>query len=235
MTYVSYGESLGIKAIIFDLDGTLVKFALDFVKARKEAIAEIKRKGINIDNLSEKLSLYSMLKMIKERVDAKTFTDLEKSLWEILEKIELKAADETDIQPDAIQTLTKIKNLGLKLAIVTNNGRKATSIVTKKFGLDNFFEVIIAREDSKELKPDGGSIKRAIEILGVNAEEAIYVGDGVIDILAAKEVKVVSIAVPTGISSIKNLVEAEPDYLIDSLKDIIPLIDSIQKVEENKV
>jgi len=226
---------LGIKAIIFDLDGTLVKFALDFVKARKEAIAEIKRKGINIDNLSEKLSLYSMLKMIKERVDAKTFTDLEKSLWEILEKIELKAADETDIQPDAIQTLTKIKNLGLKLAIVTNNGRKATSIVTKKFGLDNFFEVIIAREDSKELKPDGGSIKRAIEILGVNAEEAIYVGDGVIDILAAKEVKVVSIAVPTGISSIKNLVEAEPDYLIDSLKDIIPLIDSIQKVEENKV
>jgi HAD superfamily hydrolase (TIGR01549 family) len=235
LTYVSYGESLGIKAIIFDLDGTLVKFALDFVKARKEAIAEIKRKGINIDNLSEKLSLYSMLKMIKERVDAKTFTDLEKSLWEILEKIELKAADETDIQPDAIQTLTKIKNLGLKLAIVTNNGRKATSIVTKKFGLDNFFEVIIAREDSKELKPDGGSIKRAIEILGVNAEEAIYVGDGVIDILAAKEVKVVSIAVPTGISSIKNLVEAEPDYLIDSLKDIIPLIDSIQKVEENKV
>ena len=226
---------MGIKAIIFDLDGTLVKFALDFVKARKEAIAEIKRKGINIDNLSEKLSLYSMLKMIKERVDAKTFTDLEKSLWEILEKIELKAADETDIQPDAIQTLTKIKNLGLKLAIVTNNGRKATSIVTKKFGLDNFFEVIIAREDSKELKPDGGSIKRAIEILGVNAEEAIYVGDGVIDILAAKEVKVVSIAVPTGISSIKNLVEAEPDYLIDSLKDIIPLIDSIQKVEENKV
>jgi phosphoglycolate phosphatase-like HAD superfamily hydrolase len=152
-----------------------------------------------------------------------------------LEKIELKAADETDIQPDAIQTLTKIKNLGLKLAIVTNNGRKATSIVTKKFGLDNFFEVIIAREDSKELKPDGGSIKRAIEILGVNAEEAIYVGDGVIDILAAKEVKVVSIAVPTGISSIKNLVEAEPDYLIDSLKDIIPLIDLIQKVEENKV
>jgi HAD superfamily hydrolase (TIGR01549 family) len=235
LTYVSYGESLGIKAIIFDLDGTLVKFALDFVKARKEAIAEIKRKGINIDNLSEKLSLYSMLKMIKERVDAKTFTDLEKSLWEILEKIELKAADETDIQPDAIQTLTKIKNLGLKLAIVTNNGRKATSIVTKKFGLDNFFEVIIAREDSKELKPDGGSIKRAIEILGVNAEEAIYVGDGVIDILAAKEVKVVSIAVPTGISSIKNLVEAEPDYLIGSLKDIIPLIDLIQKVEENKV
>ena len=226
---------MGIKAIIFDLDGTLVKFALDFVKARKEAIAEIKRKGINIDNLSEKLSLYSMLKMIKERVDAKTFTDLEKSLWEILEKIELKAADETDIQPDAIQTLTKIKNLGLKLAIVTNNGRKATSIVTKKFGLDNFFEVIIAREDSKELKPDGGSIKRAIEILGVNAEEAIYVGDGVIDILAAKEVKVVSIAVPTGISSIKNLVEAEPDYLIGSLKDIIPLIDLIQKVEENKV
>lgn len=218
-------ERLGIKAVIFDLDGTLVKFTLDFVKARKEAIAEIKRKGIKIDELSEKLSLYSMLKIIKERTDVKTFLDLEKSLWKILEKIELKAADETEIQPDAIQTLTKIKNLGLKMAIVTNNGSKATHIVTKKFGLNNFFDVIITREDSKELKPDGGSIKRAMEILGISAKEAIYVGDGVIDILAAKKAKVMSIAVPTGISSIKNLVEAEPDYLIDSLKDLIPLLD----------
>ncbi|MEM3437098.1 MAG: HAD family hydrolase [Nitrososphaerales archaeon] len=221
-------ESLSIKAVIFDLDGTLVKFTLDFVKARKEAIAEIKRKGIKIDNLSEKLSIYSMLKMIKEHTDAKTFSDLEKSLWEILEKIELKAANKTETQPNVIQTLTEIKKLGLKLAIVTNNGSKATSIVTKKFGLNNFFDVIITREDSSELKPDGGGIKRAMEILGINAKEAIYVGDGIIDILAAKEANVVSIAVPTGISSIKNLVEAEPDYLIDSLKDIIPLLNLLK-------
>ncbi|MEM3383633.1 MAG: HAD family hydrolase [Nitrososphaerales archaeon] len=221
-------ESLNIKAVIFDLDGTLVKFTLDFVKARKEAIVEIKRKGIKIDDLSEKLSIYSMLKMIKESTDEKTFSDLEKSLWAILEKIELKAANETEIQPDTIQTLTKIKKLGLKMAIVTNNGSKATSIVTKRFGLNNFFDVIITREDSSELKPDGGSIEKAMEILGINSNEAIYVGDGIIDILAAKKANVVSIAVPTGVSSIKNLIEAKPDYLINSLKDIISLIDLLK-------
>ncbi|MGB9659395.1 MAG: HAD family hydrolase [Nitrososphaerales archaeon] len=227
-------ESLGIKAVIFDLDGTLVKFTLDFIKARKEAIVAIRKKGINIDNLSEKLNLYSMLKVIEERTDARTFSDLKKSFWNILEKIELRAANETNIQPDALQTLAKIKNLGLKLAIVTNNGRKATSIVTKKFGLNDFFDVIITREDSKELKPDGGSIKKAIEVLGINAKEAIYVGDSVIDILAAKVAKVISVAVPTGVSNIKNLVEAEPDYLIHSLRDIIALLDSASK-KENKV
>lgn len=226
-------ESLSIKAVIFDLDGTLVKFTLDFIRARKEAIAAIRRKGINIDNLSEKLNLYSMLKVIEERTDTRTFSDLKKSFWDILEKIELRAANETSIQPDAPQTLTKIKNLGLKLAIVTNNGRKATSIVTKKFGLNDFFDVIITREDSKELKPDGGSIKKAIEVLGINAKEAIYVGDSVIDILAAKVAKVISVAVPTGVSNIKNLVESEPDYLIYSLRDIIALLDSLKK--ENKV
>ncbi|MEM3768535.1 MAG: HAD family hydrolase [Nitrososphaerales archaeon] len=219
---------MNIKAVIFDLDGTLVKFTLDFVKARKEAIVEIKRKGIKIDDLSEKLSIYSMLKMIKESTDEKTFSDLEKSLWAILEKIELKAANETEIQPDTIQTLTKIKKLGLKMAIVTNNGSKATSIVTKRFGLNNFFDVIITREDSSELKPDGGSIEKAMEILGINSNEAIYVGDGIIDILAAKKANVVSIAVPTGVSSIKNLIEAKPDYLINSLKDIISLIDLLK-------
>jgi len=226
---------LGIKAVIFDLDGTLVKFALDFIRARKDAIVEIRRRGINAENLSESLSLYSMLKVIKERTDAKTFLDLKKSLWEIIEKIELKAANETDIQPNALQTLIRIKNLGLKLAIVTNNGRKATSIVTKKFGLNDFFDVIVTREDSEELKPDEGSIKRAIEILGIDAKKAIYVGDGVIDILAAKKAKVISVAVPTGVSSIENLVEAKPDYLVGSLKDIMALLESIQKVKEDKV
>ncbi len=226
---------MGIKAVIFDLDGTLVKFALDFIRARKDAIVEIRRRGINAENLSESLSLYSMLKVIKERTDAKTFLDLKKSLWEIIEKIELKAANETDIQPNALQTLIRIKNLGLKLAIVTNNGRKATSIVTKKFGLNDFFDVIVTREDSEELKPDEGSIKRAIEILGIDAKKAIYVGDGVIDILAAKKAKVISVAVPTGVSSIENLVEAKPDYLVGSLKDIMALLESIQKVKEDKV
>ncbi|MCP8309319.1 MAG: HAD family hydrolase [archaeon] len=226
---------MSIKAVIFDLDGTLVKFALDFIRARKEAIEEIRRRGINTEDLSESLSLYSMLKLIKERTDVKIFSDLEKSLWDIIEKIELEAANKTEVQPNALQTLIKIKNLGLKLAIVTNNGRKATSVVIKRFGLDDFFDVIVTREDSKELKPDGGSIKRAIEILGIDAKEAIYVGDGIIDILAAKEAKVTSVAMPTGVSNIKNLVEAKPDYLIGSLKDIIALLESISKVKEDKV
>lgn len=226
---------MGIKAVIFDLDGTLVRFALDFIRARREAIAEIRRRGINAENLSENLSLYSMLKVIKECTDSKIFLDLKKSLWDIIEKIELKAANETNIQPNALQTLIRIKNIGLKLAIVTNNGRRATSMVIKKFGLKDFFDVIVTREDSEELKPDEGSIKRAIEILGINAKEAIYVGDGVIDILAAKKAKVISVAVPTGVSSIKNLVEAKPDYIIGSLKDIITLLDSISKVKEDKV
>ncbi|MCP8315039.1 MAG: hypothetical protein H3Z53_11845, partial [archaeon] len=81
---------MSIKAVIFDLDGTLVKFALDFIRARKEAIEEIRRRGINTEDLSESLSLYSMLKLIKERTDVKIFSDLEKSLWDIIEKIELE-------------------------------------------------------------------------------------------------------------------------------------------------
>ncbi len=225
---------MSIKAVIFDLDGTLVKFALDFIRARKEAIEEIKGRGIKVDDLSESLSLYSMLKIIKKRADKRILSDLKNSLWDILEKMELKAAKETDIQPHALQALTRIKNLGLKMAIVTNNGRKATSIVTRKFGLKDFFDVIVTREDSEKLKPDGGSIKRAIEILGINLKEAIYVGDGVIDILAAKKAKVISVALPTGVSNVKNLIEAKPDYLIVSLEDVINLLDHL-KVEEDKV
>lgn len=218
---------MNTKAVIFDLDGTLVRFALDFKRARKEAIAEMRRRGIDVRDLSESHSLYSMLKVVKGRLDAEAFLDLEKSLWDILEKIELRAAYETDLQPDALQTLISIKNLGLRMAIVTNNGHKATSLVVKKFGLNDFFDVVVTREGAKELKPDGGNIERALEILGVNSSEAIYVGDGVIDILAAEKAKVISVAIPTGVSSIDDLVKAKPDYIVGSLKDITKLIESI--------
>ncbi|MGQ9719575.1 MAG: HAD family hydrolase [Nitrososphaerales archaeon] len=218
---------MNIKAVIFDLDGTVVRFALDFIRARKEAIAEMGRRDIGVNDLSESLSLYSMLKIVKDRLDVEAFSDLEKFLWEILEKMELRAAEETDLQPDALQTLLSIKNLGLRMAIVTNNGRKATSMVIKKFGLNDFFDFVVTREDAKELKPDGGSIKRALEILGIDSSEAVYVGDGVIDILAAEKANVISVAIPTGVSRINDLVKAKPDYVIGSLKDITKLIESI--------
>ncbi|MCP8305264.1 MAG: HAD family hydrolase [archaeon] len=216
---------MGIKAVIFDLDGTLVKFALDITSVRREAISEIRRRGINAENLSN-LTVYSILKVMKRRTDVRTLLNLKQSLWRIVEKFELKAADEVCIQPDALQTLIFIKKLGLKLAIVTNNGRKATNIIIRKLGLDDFFDVVVTREDVEELKPDGWSIGRAIKILGIEVREAVYVGDSVIDVLAAKKAKVISVAVPTGISSIRDLVKAKPDYIICSLKDIEVLLNT---------
>ncbi|MCP8311109.1 MAG: HAD family hydrolase [Candidatus Methylarchaceae archaeon HK01M] len=218
-------RELDIKAMIFDLDGTLIKFALDVKSVRREAIAEIRKRGMNVENLS-KLSVYSMLKVMKRRTDGRTLLNLKQSLWRIVEKFELKAAYEVCIQPDALQTIAFIKKLGFKLAIVTNNGRKATNIVIRKLGLEIFFDVIVTREDVEELKPDGWSIGRTIKILGIEARETVYVGDSVIDVLAAKNARVISVAVPTGISSIRDLIKAEPDYIICSLKDIEVLLNT---------
>ena len=214
---------MDIKAVIFDLDGTLVKFALDITNARKEAITEIKRIGINAENL-DNLNVYLMLKIIKSRTDANTYLKLKQSVWRIVEKFELKASKGVNIQPDALNTLVFIKRLGLKLALVTNNGRKATYYIIKKFNFDNFFDAIITREDSKELKPDGLSIGRSIKILGIKSQEAIYVGDSVIDVLAAKKAGVISVALPTGISRISDLVKTKPDFIIGSLQDMMDLI-----------
>ena len=209
--------------MIFDLDGTLVNFALDIKSVRQEAVKEIQKRGITINNYTN-LNVYSMLEILRSYADERTFFSLKKSIWKIVEKYELIATNKVNIQPDALQILTFIKKIGLKLAIVTNNGRKATSIVIRKFRLDDFFDLVVTREDVEKLKPDRWSIQKAVKILGIESKEAIYIGDSVIDVLAARKAKTISIAIPTGISSISELVKTKPDYIIGSLQDMKVLL-----------
>lgn len=216
---------LNIKAVLFDLDGTLITFKLDYAGVRRSAFVEIKRSGIDTSNISENLSLYVMLKKIKKNIDQKTYSKLKNALWGLLEIFEMKAARQTELQPMSKEILDNIRSRGLKLALVTNNGRKATNTIFERFHINGYFDVVVTREDADEIKPDGGSIKKAIEFLDIEPEGSIMVGDSVIDISAAKKVGVQSVALPTGVSSLEKLIDAEPDYIIASLGDLRGLLE----------
>ena len=212
-------ESSNIKAVIFDLDGTLVKFGLDVVNIRREAIEVIRKHDVYVDNLGS-LNMYLIIEVLQKYTDACTLSSLKNILWGIVEKYELKAAEEVVLQPNVLNILESLKNSGLKLAIVTNNGQKATKKVLEKCGLLHLFTEVITRDDVDKLKPDGESIEKALKNMEIVADNAIYVGDSEMDIVATKNARVTSVSVPSGISTIPNLIKAEPDYILNSLDSL---------------
>jgi pyrophosphatase PpaX len=148
--------------------------------------------------------------------------------------MEIKAAQEVMLYPGVEETLRELRNRDIKIGLVTNNGRAGTNLTLNRFRLKALFDAVVTRDDCKEMKPDAAPVRQVLAELNSRAEEAILVGDGVMDIIAAKAAGLRSVAVATGPSGIDRLLQTEPDYVLGSINDLQKLIDILDSEADQK-
>lgn len=216
-----------IKAIVMDMDGTITKFNLDFMDARRRALKEIDRMNLRTPDMSDQISLYVILGKLKGTVDAETYKELRRKVYRILEEMEHRAAAEVTLYPGAVDTLRKLRNSSMKIGLVTNNGRKGTNLTLARCNLDDFFDAVVTRDDCENMKPAPDPVLKVLDDMHVSRNEAILVGDGVMDIMAAKAAGIPSVAVTTGPFTSGRLLEAEPDFLLGSINDLPTLVETL--------
>ncbi len=226
-----------VKAVIFDLDGTLTSFNIDYRSIRAEVRSFLIRAEMPASILSINESIFEMLKkteiFMKNNGQSKSsFTKIRRKAIEIAEKYELKAAKTTGLLPGVLETLKALKKMGLKLGLCTINGEKSTNYILKKFGMAEFFDAVTPRDNVKYVKPNTEHLEATLKALNVKPEEVVVVGDGSSDMRCAKELKAVAVAVPTGVSNPKELIAAGANYLITSITDLPTLIESLNKTLE---
>jgi HAD superfamily hydrolase (TIGR01509 family) len=218
---------LKIKAVVVDMDGTITRFNLDFMSIRHRALEELDRLGLRTPDMTEQLALYLILTKLKDKVDLSTYREMRRKIYDMIEEMELRSAREVTLYPGAVDTLRKLRSLSIKIGLVTNNGRKGTELTLSRHKLKDLFDVVITRDDCIDMKPDAEPVLKVLKELGVKPSEAILIGDGAMDILAAKAAGVQSVAVATGPFTTDRLLEAEPDYLLGSVNDLPTLIESL--------
>jgi HAD superfamily hydrolase (TIGR01509 family) len=214
-----------------DMDGTITTFNLDYMAARRKALEEVERLNLRTPEMTEQLSLYLILKKLKDELDVDTFANLRLRFYKLLEEMEVSAANQVSLYPGAVETLRKLRARGFKIGLVTNNGRVGTEITLRRCELTGFFDAVVTRDDCEEMKPDPGPVRKLLAEIAVPLDEAILVGDGVIDIIAAREAGLPSVAVATGPFPTDRLVQAEPDYLLGSINDLPMLIEKLDAKE----
>lgn len=217
-----------IRAVLFDLDGTLTKFNLDYRSARVKITEELNKLNLGEFKPEKGLTMNAMLSRVQGKMPDAEFTRLLGRMHTIMEEYELESAKRTELLPYAKETLQILKNNGLKTAVVTNNGRVAVKIAINRFNLSSLIDILVTREDASRWKPDGATVKEALRKLEVRSEEAVFVGDSTIDVLAARDSNVLSIAIPTGPTKTRDLLKAAPDYLISSLEEFPQLLDRLR-------
>ena len=207
------------------MDGTITRFNIDYVGMRRAALAEVERMNLRTPEMTEQLYLYFILQKVKATADAQTYETLRERLYGRLEDMEIKAAREVALYPGVKEILCELKNRHIKLGLVTNNGRAGTNLTLDRCGIRTLFESVVTRDDCQEMKPNAAPIIQVLAEMEADVEETILVGDGVMDIIAAKAVGLRSAAVATGPSHIQRLLETEPDYVLGSINDLPELVE----------
>lgn len=205
------------KAILFDIDGTLLdtknyifnafNYALDsrgYKKTKKE-----------IESVMGK-TLEKCYELLVPSQDPQLFCPLH---------VEYQQNNYHLIKPfpNLKKVLKKIKTSNILIAAVTNRSKHTLHKSLKDVSVHEYFDVILAVEDVANPKPHPEHALTALKKLGVKPENAYMVGDTQTDILLGKNAGIKTIAVTYGFGG-KNMHASGADFVIDELKELLPLI-----------
>ncbi len=159
----------GVRAVVFDMDGTLVDSTYDWPAIRQ-------RLGVSGASIID---------------DLNGLEEPERSQkWAELEEIERSATESARLHDGAHEVLELFSVRGLTTALVTNNSSANTRRLLARFGLR--FDVVLTR-DSGLWKPSGAPIKEAVTQLGVTPAVCLGIGDSRYDVLAAREAELAAV------------------------------------------
>jgi pyrophosphatase PpaX len=124
----------------------------------------------------------------------------------------------------ADEVLRELRTAGARVAIATSKRAETTAEAMQRCGLAGLVEVIVTHPDTSEHKPRPAPLLLAADRLGVAADQAVYVGDAVVDVMAAKAAGMSSVAVLWGAGTTDTLRAAEPDAVVGDLAELRTLL-----------
>ncbi|HLC87820.1 MAG TPA: HAD-IA family hydrolase [Patescibacteria group bacterium] len=203
-----------IKAILFDIDGTLLNTTELIYRAFEHSL---KTNGHKV--LGRKKMAGTIGKSLEDcYLDFAPDGNIE-LLSKTHNEFQLKNPHLAEVFPDTLKTLEKLKSLGFKMAGITNRWKSSGILSIKHTGLDKYLEFVLYRDDVKELKPSPKPIFRALKMLKAQADDAVMVGDSEIDMACGKNASVKTIGVTYGFGG-EHIRNFSPDFVIDSLSEL---------------
>ena len=117
--------------------------------------------------------------------------------------------------------------MGLKVGLSTINSEKSVNRILERFGIADSFDVVISRNQVRHVKPDPEHLEAALKVLGVSEAETVIVGDSRVDMQSAKDLEAVAVGLPSGVSTVKQLMNSGADYVLTSMADLPVLLERL--------
>ena len=211
-----------IKAIIFDLDGTL----LDTLEDLTDSVNYILRKhGMPERSIDEIRSFIGngVPTLIARSVPCNTDSETVKiCVSEMMEYYKEHAEIKTKPYDGITELLDELRKRNIPAAVVTNKAEEAAKIrCNAKFG--DVFDLVIGDNGKDKLKPAPDNVFRALKKLNLEKNEVLYVGDSDVDMITAKNAGLKSVGVTWGFRDEEVLRKSGADNIINTPADLLKL------------
>lgn len=218
------------RAVIFDLDGTLIDSVGDITDALNAAL---RRSALAPFSESEvRLMVGGGARVLIERAlaqrGAETNLGLAQQLYaDFIASYSSAPVARTVVYDHGRELLAELADQGIKLAICTNKPKKITDDILVKLGLRESFQAVVGGTEALPNKPHPAMLLTALEELEVSPFESVMVGDSSADVGAARAAGLPVIAVSFGYSRTAPR-ELGADMIIDTLEHLLPAFEHLR-------
>jgi phosphoglycolate phosphatase len=214
--------SLRYRAVLFDLDGTLV----DSYAALTEAVNHARRAD-GLDDLSAariRTFVGDGVEKLMERAFERT--DVSRTLVAAFEsRYDEVCCQESKVLAGVEATLEHLSVLGVAMAVCTNKPTVFSKKILDFLELSRYFRAIVGPDAAGARKPDARHLLVTLESVSCAPEETLFVGDMPIDVRAARNSGIDVAVLATGSSTREQLAEAEPDHFLERFSDLVKVVD----------
>ena len=214
-----------IKLVVFDMDQTLVNSTACICNAANAGLKAIGLHPVPPEKIRPKIGMptWRFLQLISGEKDIEKSEQLITAYKKYFKE---HCAKECTLYDGVKETLVALQKKKIRLAVATTAKLELAVRLLKGLGIVDLFDLMVGEEVIHHEKPDPESLFMITDHFKIDPDDAFMVGDTLMDIEAGKSAGMHTVAVTYGIDSKKELEAAEPDHLIDSIKEILSIIES---------
>jgi len=213
-----------IKLLIYDLDGTLIDSMDDIANAVNAALNVLGLASLPKDLICKFVGggVRPLITQVLMRAGGRA-ERVDEAVVFYQDFYSKHLLDHTRLYPSAKQVFEYFKNR--KQGIVTNKPQAFSEIILKDLGIDTYFFRVIGGDQKFQKKPSSEGVSDIMASAGAQKDEAVLIGDSVVDVEAGKNAGIKTIGAAYGFGEPEEIKASHPDFIINQLIELkdIPL------------
>lgn len=215
------------KAILFDLDGTLTNTLEGLKLCVNHTMDQLNLPHVTISQCQEYIGNGAKVLLQKSLLAVcgsdEKLPEATKIYGEFFKE---HCCDGVTVYPGLLDLLTRLKNQGYILGVVTNKPHEAAQTVVSTLIGNNIFSIVRGQINNMPQKPDAALIQEVTDKLGVNPEDCLFVGDSEVDVLTGINANIDTVLCKWGFRSESELIAAGAKNFVSNAKDLDNFINS---------